>query len=197
MDSTTPTKPNIYQPGIVTTDEFLSRELVPYTWLSPYEVTNLEQRKKLWKSAMEEAGASPGETAIVLAQLMQETESGAGYDHLKDQATDGSRNFSNLNLNHGMLKNYGKLDEIYQGELTKLNDDENIGIIVQSLLFVMRQKGTDRYLYFVRGGRQGYNYARTDHVRFALSIRKVANYLLEHPEYISNNMRVAHDIKWI
>lgn len=202
----------------LTAKQFLEKAY-PYDtgrWLAPEEVQGLETRKALWRSSVPtdspHAPPTQEEQAIFLAQLMQETRNGDSYDSTKDGATDGSRNFSNLNLNQDMLSNFGGLEalkrpapslpaadqEAYNKALHRFNEDPSIPRIIEAALVVMRNEGTERYLYFTRGGRSGFENPREGEEKmFASSIRDTARHLLEDPSRMSNNLRYAHDIHHI
>lgn len=187
-----------YQSDVMTAEDFLAASLGPtYQWLPPTEYEELDVRKALWLHAWKQAGGTQAECAITLAQLMQESANGTGYDHTKDDRTDGARNFSNLNLNEDMLDNFGHMKELFQGDKAELNTDAHIPTIALSALFVLRNMGADRYLFFVRGGRSAYDQPNEDAHRFAQSIKRVANAILETEEHFVDTVRLAHQIQHI
>ena len=165
-----------------------------YEATGPAAVKGLGDRKKLWVEAIKRAGGTRDESAVMLAQLMQENFTGTGYDATKDGNTDGSRNFSNLNLNADMLFNFGALGETFSGDLKRLNEDDGMVHIARAALNVMRKLGVDRYLHLTRGGRSGMDKPSEDDRKFASSIREVAGVLANDDEASTSDHRLAHRI---
>lgn len=168
-----------------------------------------EKNKALWDAA-HKAGASDEEASVMVAQQMQE----GGNDPTK---SGGAENFGPLNLNRGLLKDFGGVAE---GDLQKLNENsggkytpEALEANAKASLTAMRTMGTERYLDHVRGGGSGYERpterlpfagpktADDDTRRFGRNIANAANRVLEDfkkdPASLGRDWRQAADIPYV
>ncbi|MES2830361.1 MAG: hypothetical protein V4695_00015 [Pseudomonadota bacterium] len=118
---------------------------------------DLAKNKKEILSSLEKAGATDDEKAMVISMFMVETTmmNADQRDMSKDDKTDGSRNFSSLNLNESMLGGgFGNEKEgvkTYQSGVD-LNDPANIGQAAVACLEGMRLHGAGAWLAGQRGG---------------------------------------------
>jgi|GEM_PF-4479170 len=168
-----------------------------------------EKNKALWDAA-HQAGASDEEASLLVAQQMQE----GANDPSK---SGGAENFGPMNLNRGLLKDFGGVKE---ENLSKLNENsggkytpEALRANVEGALTAMRTMGTERYLDHTRGGGSGYDRpterlpfagpatADDDTRRFGRNIANAANRVLadfqKDPHSISRDWRQAASIPYI
>ncbi|MBZ4330291.1 hypothetical protein NR800_21820 [Corallococcus interemptor] len=157
-------------------------------------------KKEIWDTATQ-AGATPEEAAVLVAQAMQE----GGTDYAKK---GDSTNYGPFNLNEDLLKNYGKHLPANLQDLNK-ETPEAIKLNVTNALDAMRAMGANNYLHHVRGGRTNFehpeqrisnnpNVKADDAFAFERSISNNARLFLEsiqaNPSALTSNQRFASDI---
>jgi len=142
--------------GSSDTDELKSMGKVTNFKTSSYG-PELAHNKKEILASLDAAGATPDEKKMVLSMFMVETTNmqPGGRDASKDNNTNGSKNFSSLNMNESMLAGgFGnKKDGVktYKSGVD-LNDPANIGQAAVACLEGMRQHGAGAWLAGQRGG---------------------------------------------
>jgi hypothetical protein len=168
-----------------------------------------DKNKALWDAA-HAAGASDAEAAVLVAQQMQE----GANDSTK---SGGAENFGPLNLNRGLLKDFGGVKE--EG-LSQLNENAGgkythgaLRANAGAALTAMRTMGTERYLDHVRGGSSAYDNptarlpfagpatADDDTRRFGRNIANAANKVLsdfqKDPQSLTRDWRQAASIPYV
>ena len=172
----------------------------------------LVKNKLAINAALDHAGASFKEKALVMAMFMQETthmEVSEG-DRSKDHNTDGSANFSALNMNESMLKGNGTPDAPGLSTFdpsVNLNEQANIGKAAVLCLDGIRERGPEAWIAGQRGGAPAA--ARQDKTGTAITGPKDHDYYTEFyksiatdyaaivadPSLMINEMRVENDAK--
>lgn len=150
--------------------------------------------------------ATDKEKALVMSMFMQETThmTAAEGDRSKDANSNGSANFSALNMNTDMMKRVSTFDPA-----VNLNDDANIGKAASLCLDGLREKGTMSWIAGHRGG--GPASDRQDATGSAAtpgdansadyfkqyydSVATDYQAILKDPTLLKNDMRVENDAK--
>ena len=178
---------------------------------TPYGQT-LVNNKLAINAALHDAGATDKEKALVMALFMQETrhmDVNEG-DRSKDHNTDGSANFSALNMNEAMIRGNGSPDAPGLSTFdpaVNLNDQANIGKAAVLCLNGIRERGPEAWIAGHRGGapaakRQDEKGTAitgpNDHDYFAEFYSSVATdyaAIIANPDLMTNEMRVENNAK--
>lgn len=109
----------------------------------------LKVNKKRILDACKHKCIKPNIHALFIAMAMLETTlmTSQQRDATKDLRTDGSMNVSLFNISIDMIKRLG-----YNEDILKLNDDNNIHIVLELLQKGINQWGIIKLLNYVRGG---------------------------------------------
>jgi hypothetical protein len=144
--------------------------------------------------------------ALVMSMFMQETThmKVTEGDRTKDSNTNGSANFSALNMNTDMMKRVSTFDPA-----VNLNDDANIGKAASLCLDGLREKGTMSWIAGHRGGgpaseRQDQTGSAVDpskpedaayYKQFYDSVATDYKAIMKDPALLTNDVRVENDAK--
>ena len=192
-------------------DRILNMGAVVSSRNKPYG-QSLVNNKLAINSALDGAGASTKEKALVMSMFMQETThlTVNEGDRSKDQNTNGSANFSALNMNEAMLKGNGTAGAPGLSTFdpaVNLNDQANIGKAAVLCLDGIRERGPEAWIAGQRGGapaakrQDDTGTAITgpgDHDYYTEFYKSVATdyaAILKDPALMTNEMRVENDAK--
>lgn len=121
---------------------------------------SLMRNKNALLQGLKEAGANPALTNVVMGVAMQETnEMRVGQrDSSKDNKTDGSKNYSPLNINEDMIRRiYGDKAD---GVLSVMNGNDDAASLKAAARFfkdATQRWGIDKTLVFLRSGSGAFN----------------------------------------
>lgn len=140
--------------------------------------------------ACKDLGCTDLQKATFLAMGMLESEEFCSSQ--RDCTKDGDamcKNFSAFNMNGDFLQMLG----IGEEEREALNREDNIANAVRILILAENTWGIDKVLAFHRGGRTAFNdgvsYGAQD---FIVKIKATAQHLLQNPQLMADNNRVAY-----
>ena len=173
---------------------------------------SLADNKKKINAALDNAGASPKEKALVLAMFMQETKhmDVSEGDRSKDGNHGGSANVSALNMNEAMLRGNGTAASPGLSTFdpaVNLNDQANVGKAAVLCLDGIRERGTGAWIAGHRGGApaaQRHDDRGTaitgpgDHAYFSDFYTSVATdyaAIVKDPTLMTNDMRVENNAR--
>jgi len=154
--------------------------------------STLAQNKQAMMSALDHAGASSSEKAVILAVGMQESQHMSACE--RDQKKDGSasENVGALNFNVDEAKKFGCADP------RSLNSDSAMGKEATTMLNGIRAEGVDKALNLHRGGttaeQDGVSYGA---VGYRAGIMAVANKIQQDPSLMTSSVRVAPDTSYV
>lgn len=146
----------------------------------------LSANKQAILNACRAQGASPQETAIIMAIGDQETQHMDASE--RDRSKDGTAaaNCSCFNLNISMLRALG-----YRGDGSELNSRGGVGEAVGYMLQGMRSWGVDGFLAYQRGGSTGFENRGMGQVNeYRANIQKIASALMSSPDMFTNDRRI-------
>lgn len=150
----------------------------------------LQTNKALLNTAFGDLHVCPSRShfALLMAMAMQETNhlSCRERDTSKDNAIDGSANFSMFNLSADLLRFIG-----FDGTLSDLNDPASLPCVVREMVSGIHLLGVERFLNYVRGGRMGF----LDGVSFGVAeyratIATILSVFDMHPALLLDDRRV-------
>ena len=170
----------------------------------------LGNNKKTITKALDDAGATQKEKALVMAMFMQETNhmNVREGDRSKDGNTSGSKNFSALNMNEAMLRGNGTAGAPGLSTFdpsVDLNDQANIGNAAVLCLDGLRERGPEAWIAGHRGGapaaeRQDKNGTAItgpgDQAYFSKFYDSIATdyaAIMKDPLLLTNDLRVEND----
>ena len=170
----------------------------------------LGDNKKTIIKALDDAGATPKEKALVMAMFMQETNhmNVSEGDRSKDGDTGGSKNFSALNMNEAMLRGNGTPGAPGLSTFdpsVDLNDQANVGKAAVLCLDGIRERGPEAWIAGQRGGapaaeRQDKNGTAItgagDQEYFSKFYDSIATdyaAIMKDPSLLTNDLRVEND----
>lgn len=155
----------------------LPSEAVPLSKLGSYQNSGSAAGKQVVIAALDKKKATPAEKSLILAMGMQETK-----DFNVKEA-----DLSAFNLNPVELKKMG-----YKGDVNKLRDQKNIGVVADTLLNGIRTLGPDKVMNMTRGGDTAENYMkRPDLIAWRSGQVESAKYLMVHPEHWTDGFRTG------
>lgn len=170
------------------------------------QITGEDSLRRKNKDALLKATNSLGITdvkakAFIFAAFGLETElmyygnGEAQRDTSKDHTTDGSKNYSPLNMNYDMLKNYVH----YKGNFDSLNKIANIKECVKVLIQAVNKLGLGGFVNFHRGGRSGYENPKKYEAKFKMQAFRVGLYnimmkYMEDTSLFTDGRKVWSDI---
>ena len=176
--------------------------------------SELGNNKEAVMNALDKAGASQKEKALVLAMFMMETNSMSvdQRDKLKDGNTDGSKNISALNMNIAMVEKdptRGNPGVSTYDPSINYNQQENAGRAAELCLQGIRERGANAWVSGHRGGAEAAK--RVDETGTAIrpdvagdkeyfgefnnSLATAYQAIMDNPELLTNNERVETDSK--
>ena len=150
--------------------------------------SSLAANKAAVYRAAQQAGATPSQTATILAIGQLETDNLDPSQRDKSKDGTSSQNYSAFNINKDLAEKLGW----NPATGPDLNDPANTSYVVGLITKGMNQMGTDGFLAYLRGGSTGAANPSAGNVQdYLAAIHGAASQLQANPELLTNSKRVA------